>query len=289
MPIHGFDKFSARQRSAIEQGVFAGTFTAQELVDDVRAFAHFDELNAVARRSALKLLIGSIIGFVVCLWVALALVSELLPFALALPVAAIYFGFRLRKHARFDVSDNVRKVALPFLSVLKQDIAPTEQVQVQLDLALPTDARKRLGASPEYAFGAYDRIVDTHFRDAWFEGSARLIDGTIVRWSVIEEVRESNRSKRNARGKRKTKTRHAKATLIEVAVGLPSKVYRLGADKLAAPAGYQLKLEQSEKRTTLKVASKLKKKSLDPIDPKLLIDAVSLAYRNAAPLSGSAP
>ncbi len=288
MPISSFDQFSATQRAAIKLGSYDGSVPIAELLADVRALSNFDLLNERARTTSRRLMIASIIAFAICLWTALGPVHEVWPLALGTGISLVYYLMRWRKHRRFDVSDNVRKVALPFLSVLKQDIAASESVRVRLDLKQPMHAEKRVGESPPYQLGRYYKIVDTHYRDPWFEGSARLIDGTVVRWSVVDQVCESKRRKKNPRGKIKFKTRHMKRSLVEVAVGLSYKRYQVQEPNTRPSAGQKLEFEPTAKRATVKVSSKWKQKSLDPIDPKLLIDAIATAYSCAQPRQGSA-
>ena len=288
MPLEEFDQFSATLREAVMLGSYEGQYPIAQLLADVRALANFDVLNERARTRTRRLMIASIIAFVICLWTALGPVHEVWPLALGTGISLIYFLVRWRRHRRADVSDNVRKVALPFLSVLKQDMAASESVRVRLDLKLPMHADKRVGESPPYQLGRYYKIVDTHYRDAWFEGSARLADGTVVRWSVVDQVCESKRRKKNPRGKIKFKTRHMKRSLVEVAVGLSYKRYLVQEPSKPPPPGRKLEFDPSAKRATVKVSSKWKQKSLDPIDPKLLIDAIATAYSYAQPRQGSA-
>jgi hypothetical protein len=180
-----------------------------------------------------------------------------------------------------DISNNVRQVALPFLAILKHDMRPDELLQLTLDFRPPTHKEKELHKAPSYARGAYHSVVDTTYRDVWFEGSVRLADGAQLRWRVLEDIRESRRTKRNARGKTKTKTRHYKRSYVEIVVALPVKHYALA--RVRPDTQLKTSLHTGEKRNTVRLVRKLKSKSLEPIPMRLLIDAISHVYTSAEP------
>lgn len=280
---------SPSQRAALVQKQLSGSFSIEALLSDLRALASFDLNTEAERRAALRWMILSIVACVVSFIVQQAAeLGELLPLTCGFVVSAIYFGVRRRRLGQLDVSDNVREVALPFLVILKQDVARDTLVKLELDLAPPTDARKQVSQSPTYSRGRYNKIVDTHYRDAWFAGSAQLADGATVRWSVLDELCVSKRRRTNTR-KGKTKLRHWKRCQISISVALPNKLYRVDARQVPPRPGLKLALVAGEKRTTLKLSMKLKDKfSYDPIGPRALIDAVSMAYRCALPAQGSA-
>jgi hypothetical protein len=282
--FRALQQLSRTQREAIESKEVSGAYPTALLLDNVRALSEFDRVADKWRRTATIALpilaVASVFTFVI----SMSASKLLLPIPIALLVIAIPIAVSLFRLRRLDISDNVRGVALPFLAILKQDVASTQRVRVRLDLALPTDVRKRTNTLPAYARGAYHKVVDTLFVDRWFEGSARLADGTVLRWHVQDDVRESKRTKRNARGKYKTKTRHYKRTRVAVTVSFPAKRYAVS--EVPGIAGQKVSVRRDTKRCTIKLSRKVKLKSLDPIDPRLLIDAISTAYRSATRVQG---
>lgn len=280
-------KLTNGQRAAVERKQVAGVFTMPALVDDVRALSGFDATNDRARRSALIWLIVTLVSFAATLWVGLAALSELIPFSVALLLAAVYFAATRYQLGRLDLSNNVREVALPFLVLLQQDIEPNQEVEIYLDLKPATDATKRVKESEPYARAGYYKVIDTTYRDPWFQGITRLADGSSVSWRILDQLLESKRKKRNARGKHKSKTRHYKRSTINLAVSFPTKKYGVDSSRLRLLPGQKVSVERGEKRSTVKLSCKLKLKSLEPIDKSALINAVSLAYRCATPPAGS--
>jgi hypothetical protein len=158
-------------------------------------------------------------------------------------------------------------------------------VRIDLRDALHASKKKRTG-NP-YADGAYHKVIDTTYLDPWFHGKAVLADGSRLMWTVSDMIVKSSRTKRTARNKLKTKTRHIKRSQVAIALAVPNKVY--GVARGPAQEGSKLAVAAGPKRSTIKLVRKLKTRSLDPVDPALLIDAVSGAYRQiTAPARGAA-
>jgi hypothetical protein len=186
------------------------------------------------------------------------------------------------------VSDNLREVALPFLAVLHHDLEPEQTLEVQLDLSLPLDKTKHVSESAPYSHGGYYRVVDHTYQNAWFRGTAQLVDGSVIRWRVEDTVCVSKRRKRTPRGKIKFKTRHAKRSVVEVALALPVSGYHVKPIEANQRAERKISLVPGEKRNTIKLVRKYKSKSLQPIESKALIDAVAAAYACAVRVEGRA-
>jgi uncharacterized membrane protein YkoI len=107
------------------------------------------------------------------------------------------------------------------------------------------------------------------------KAEAVLVDGSKLWWSVSDTIRERKKTKRNPRGKYKTKTKYSKKTEVDVELGLRRKLYELDA----ATADGEVTSDQ--KRSTVRVSRKLKTDSLDPVDPRSLIDLIADVYRSA--------
>lgn len=275
------------ERAVVASRRLSGEFAVESLLDQLRAIAGFDADNDARRKRYGGFAIAAFIAAVVCLFLAIPFGRAALFVALAALVAAIVLGVLWKRLAAADISNNVREVALPFLAIVKQDLASGTTVSVALDLAPATDAGKRTGVSQPYTRGSYTKIVDTSYRDAWFSGSARLADASVLRWHVVDEVIESRRTKRSRSNKLKTKTRQAKRSAIAVSVALPTKTYAVAAG--APKPNVKLALAADDKRTTVKLVRKVKAKNLDPIDPRALIDTVAEAYRRATPSRSAMP
>lgn len=171
-----------------------------------------------------------------------------------------------------DVSNNLRSFAV--LSLFREDIDPKHPVHLRLDLGQPTAAQKKTGESAPYKEGAYHKIIDTTYVDPWMSAEAVLVDGTKLSWSVSDRIRERKKTKRNARGKYKTKTKYTKKTDVEVALALRTNRYVLADADVSADG----------KRSKVQIQRSVRSESLDPVDPRALIDAITDVYRNARPM-----
>ena len=142
-------------------------------------------------------------------------------------VLTVVFGWFWTWTRKIDVSNNFRGFMLPVLAVLQEDIDPAHPVRLDLDLSSPTDESKKRATSPEYKRGSYYKIIDTTYVDDWMTFDARLVDGTKLSWNVSDKIRERKKTKKNPRGKIKTKTKYAKKTDLQVSMGLLKKEYAI--------------------------------------------------------------
>jgi len=272
---------SPEQRSLLETKQLAGEYEPGALVALLRPIAEYDRLSDKARTpmgcSTAALFVLSFVLLIVSANVS----PFLLPLPLAALVGAIWLLVTVLKMKKLDLSNNFRQVAMPLFAVLREDMEPGATVNVRLDLSPPTAKGKKTGTGKPYDVPGYRKVVDTAYVDPWFGGGARLADGSVLQWTVTDDVVASERTKRTARGKIKTKTKHRKTTTIAVDVALPKKEYAVAA--LPAAEGEKVKVKDGEKRTALHVEKRVKTKSLDPIDPKEIFDTIAEAYRRVRP------
>jgi len=272
---------SPEQRSLLETKQLAGEYEPGALVALLRPIAEYDRLSDKARTpmgcSTAALFVLSFVLLIVSANVS----PFLLPLPLAALVGAIWLLVTVLKMKKLDLSNNFRQVAMPLFAVLREDMEPGAAVNVRLDLSPPTAKAKKTGTGKPYDVPGYRKVVDTTYLDPWFGGGARLADGCVLQWTVTDDVVASERTKRTARGKIKTKTKHRKLTTIAVDVALPKKEYAVAA--LPAEGGEKVKVKEGEKRTSLHLEKKVKSKSLDPIDPGEILATIAEAYRRVRP------
>jgi len=276
------------QRAALGKKRIEGQYTAVELLDLLRPLAEFDGLNDRTRGKTVwmvvPLVIGLIVGFVMAnelswpVWMAI--------FVLPLGLLAVLIGVEI-KLKKLDVSNNLRRVALPFFAVLREDMARDEPLQVSVDLTSSMTAAKKQRTDKPYARGNYHKVVDTHYRDPWFSGSARLADGSRLRWEVIDEVLHSSRTKRNPRGKYKSKSKVAKSSVLRAIVSLPNSNYQYSDDH-GVPSRTRIAASSDDRRTSVKLSHKVKTRDAEPFDVGQLIELVSSAYRRVRPAAQGA-
>lgn len=249
-----------------------------ELLTLLRPVASCDRVADKARTP-----LGCTLALVVVLTIVLTIVLSnvgppwspilMLLLGAALFVATLLLFLWTRK---IDVSNNMREFVLPALAVLKDDFDPKQPVHVHLDLRSPTATDKRKSESEPYKQGAYYKIIDSIYVDPWMTFAGVLSDGTKLSWSITDTIRERKKTKRNPRGKIKTKTKYRKVTEVEVEVGLKKKTY-------AVSQTVDGEIVAGDKRDTVRVTQRHRSDSIDPITPRALIDAVAGVYRNTRP------
>ena len=192
---------------------------------------------------------------------------------LLLVVSAVASGWFWRWLASIDVSNNLRQFVVPVLALFREDIDPKTPVRLRLDLTKPNAAPKKVSEGSPFAHGVYRRIIDTMYVDPWMSAEAVLVDGTRLRWSVTDNIRERKKTKSNARGKTKTKTKYRKITDLEVQLAMKTKTYTVAEADLSSDG----------KRSKVDVQRSVRTDSLDPVDPRALIDAITDVYRSLKP------
>jgi hypothetical protein len=279
--LKAFRSLSPEQKALLEKKQISGEYEPRSLIELLRPIAEYDLLSDKARTpmgcSTAALFVLSFVLFVVAANVSFFL----LPLSLAALGGAIFLLVSVLRLRKLDLSNNFRQVAMPLFAVLREDMEPGATMNVRLDLSPPTTKPKKTGTGKPYVDGVYYKVVDTTFVDPWFGGGTRLADGSLLQWDVTDDVVESARTKKTARGKHKTKTKYRKQTTISVTVALPHKEYAV--TNLPADEGEKVKVRESEKRTTLRLAKRVKTKTIDPIDPREIFDIISEAYKRVRP------
>ena len=272
---------SPEQKALLKTKQLAGEFEPSALIALLRPLAEYDRLSDTSRTSmgcsTAALFVLAFVLFIVAANVSLFLV----PLSLAALGGAIYLLVTVLRLRKLDLSNNFRQVAMPLFAVLKEDMEANATMNVRLDFSPPTSKAKKTGTGKPYKEGDYYKVVDTTYVDPWFGGGARLADGSLLQWEVTDDVIESKRTKRTARGKHKTKTKYRKQSAISVTVALPLKEYSV--TNLPADEGEKVKVRESEKRATFHLAKRVKAKSIDPIEPRELFDIISEAYKRVRP------
>lgn len=269
-----YRSLSAEQKQILSQKQIELRRPVDELLALLKPIAACD---TVANKSQTKFGCTSAVLFVVAFvalfflanfGIAAMIAGELLLAGAA--VATLAFWIWLRG---IDVSNNLRGFVIPVLALFREDIDPKSPVHLRLDLRKPNDASKKVSESDAYKKGVYHKIIDTTYADPWMTAEAALTDGTKLWWSVTDRIRERKKTKRNPRGKYKTKTKYRKITELDVQVGLRTRTYAIAGDGVTTDG----------KRSKVEVQRSVRSESLEPIDPRALIDAVTDVYRAARP------
>ena len=144
------------------------------------------------------------------------------------PKVALHASSRRTAHTALHSS------VIPFLKLLSDDIDRAKPVLMMIDLSGYKKDHK-LQQHHTQELSKTRKIKESTYVDPWFTGSAHLLDGTLLRWNVTAQTRERLTTKRNPRGKIKTKTKKKVKHLIKTQLQLRG-VYQPRQQALHPPA-----------------------------------------------------
>jgi hypothetical protein len=275
------DALSDEQKAILATKKVKLTRTADELLALLKPIAAFDIAAAPARKKAgctlAVFILLTIVTTVIALTQEAIVQNTILGVALVLAVVAVIIWRSYKKLASADIADTLSHVVVPFLAILREDVTATEPIDVDIDLS-PDNAKEKLASEDKLPKkGAYYKIIQRIYMNPWFEGHTTFADGTRVSWKVVDRIRELQKTKKNPRGKIKTKTKRKLRTEVAVKLGFPTK--RFVAEREGVVAG--------EKRASM-VIEKTSKGDLETKAFQLLIDAIAAGYSGVSAQKGAA-
>jgi hypothetical protein len=192
-------------------------------------------------------------------------------------------GFFERRFARkHDVPDALRSFVLPLLPILREDQAPGRPLELRIDLTGAQQPSKRVRAGDPYRKGAYLKVVDTFYDDPWLEGHAHFADGVDVRFSVVDHLRSSEKTKKSASGRTKRKTKRKKKTELSVTLSAPARNYAVAGGAVRDVPKESVKA--GEHRTVVKLSGVVEQPSLETAPVVgMLLELISGAYERVEP------
>jgi hypothetical protein len=217
---------------ALAEKKLEGAWEARHLVKLLDEFEAADLMTEKKMAGGKKLAIAGGIGAFASLFISIFLVAletteygfYLIPVFLVLLAVGLVRYFQAKKH---DLPDELRKVVRPLVRQLGQDFAPGEKLRLRVDLAGLTDGKKHQGEFRQKIFGD----STTAYGDALLELEMPLADGTTAVLEVENSYLQSVRSRRNSRGKTKTKTKWKKLSAV-TATMIPAGPVRWGGLQL---------------------------------------------------------
>lgn len=238
-----------------EEKRYSNTAPVSELMEDLSVLARFDiEMDVLKRRWQRRGFIAGGVGAGLFVLSNIldsehtpALTSGLLLGGIGLLVAMVVF---LVKGFRFDLSDlENRRYELPHLLLRRvgRDIAPEEPVSLELDFQ-PIDHKAKFTRR-----GMAGTWTTDEFEDPWMSLQARLRDGTHLRLAMTEWLQKRSRTRRNPRGKYKTKNKRKSGTYLQAQLRVKPERHP-GLSRLQQAARDAVKLPPKVALTRLEVS-----------------------------------
>lgn len=180
-----------------------------------------------------------------------------------------------------DLPESLGGFVLPLMALMREDMDADAPLHLKLDFERSVSKGKLL--SSNQLPGGRD-IVQSMYRNDWMEGGGTLAEGSTLGWSIIDLVRERRITKRNLRGKVKTKTKYKVRRIIDMRVGLRRENYVLGGTAGTVDGRIaRVNVKEGEKRNVLKVRRVVETTSVDQtMDVKDFIDPLAAAFRRAS-------
>ena len=281
--LASYRALNAEQKQLLRVKQIAAERTPDEWLALLKPVAAYDTSGDRARTLTVVLMVISILMLlgIIFLYDVMSVVGILLAlFALALLALSIVIYVSTR---RLNLEADLGKFVLPLIAVLREDVRPGERLRLRMDLRGGTIKEKQTSESAPYAKPPYREVVDTFYTDPWMDGQTTFADGGRVQWQIVDQIRQTQKTKRNARGKTKTKTKRKQRTHLSVQLALPEKDYTLSGEVVEKQGTTKIKLTPGEKRASVKVHRVARLDSAETVEPRHLIDTIAEAYRHAAP------
>lgn len=126
-----------------------------------------------------------------------------------------------------DLDDGFRVYLFPLLRALSDDIKKNKKISIEMDF-LPTDNKKfKKSKSDIYQKGVYHKCHDTLYERNYLKMTLPLHDGNSLVLSVRDSLIEAQMTKKNPRGKIKTKRKYKKQVMTyNIRLKVSAKKYR---------------------------------------------------------------
>ncbi|HSD38886.1 MAG TPA: hypothetical protein VLC92_15345 [Rhodocyclaceae bacterium] len=271
--LNAYLHLDTRQRTFMREKEIDTSMTLEEWIPFLGGVARADRASDVLRKMLGWLTILTIVpGFV------LAIVTEsATPLLLWIASSvSVFCWLRLRK---IDMPPSLDRFLLPWLVLLKEDVAPKSEVSLRLDLRGAELTQKAIMAAdmPNGVPRSPRACNDNYFRDDWASGTASLADGAILQWDISDFVRKRVKTRRNARGKTKRKTKYKIQRSFDVNLSVRDRDYAVS--NIVPDTACRASVKRGEKRTAVRIRTRsVGRERFTP--PRLtdLVDTISRAY-----------
>ena len=178
-----------------------------------------------------------------------------------------------------DLRNEFRAYVRPLLEHLQDDLKKDSPVNLELDLSPVEQKQFRKGKSDPYSAGIYHKCYDEHFERNFLTLKLRLSDGNRLMLTGAEFLTKTSKTKKNPRGKLKTKTIHKKRVLFDARLIVEPENF--GCKQLPTRGTQKFYAKQSNGNTILgvKFAEKFKGAPVEMVpDPFLTLQQIVTLY-----------
>ena len=270
---NNYNALSPEEKGIIEAQKVDSALSPDAWIASLGALAKYDVAGDSSRKvfgcsGVIAILLGIVGMIILQSWIVLAVF-------VVIGGVALYLWSRMRKR---DVPNILREFILPLVAVLREDLNADEPLQLKVDMRGGTKQEKKINTQVLRDSG-YPKISESHYVDPWMEGEGSLVDGTVISWDVVDNIRERSVTKRNPRGKIKQKVKYKIKRVITARVGLRKASYAIAA---AGESGMLMK--SGEKRNVVRLRRQfiLTQINQNP-DIAELLGLITDVYKRATP------
>jgi len=204
------------------------------------------------------------------------LTVPLLVIALVVGIVGLVLKFRYKK---MDLQNEFREYVRPLLENLQDDIKSNSSVALDLYLSPVEQKQFSKGKSDKYSVGVYHKCYDYYFERDFLNVKLRLTDGNRLMLTGTELLIKTSKTKRNPRGKIKTKTKYKKRVGFDARLTVdPEKFHCKQLPKEGALKFYA-KQSNGTPIIGIKFTEKLKGTPADMVpDPNVTLQSIVTLY-----------
>ena len=206
------------------------------------------------------------------------------PYILILTAIAIGIIVKLSldqsKINKLDLSNHLRKVIMPLISILKEDISRKSKIYLKASFEKHDTAEYKVNEIP--AGKKYPKIVESHFKIPRIQLKTTLVDSTQIQLDYSDLVRKKDITKKNPRGKIKNKVKYKIKHLVLIKLYYSNGVYhKLENIDLPADVIYTSKEQSHCFKTKLSEVTTDKEHCLPT---KKILAAIARIYKCVQPI-----
>jgi hypothetical protein len=194
-------------------------------------------------------------------WFALASIASLVILAFLefdiLGYAAAFFALLFivflvlhNSYSKKDLSNDFREYLIPLLKLLSGDIEERSKIALNMDLGKLKDKKYSKGAKNLTPNTPYTKMTLEQFERPLVTMATRLRDGNRLLMERFESLTIVTKSKKNPRGKTKTKIKYKRTVSTRMKLVVNPRVY-LVRKNIVRPAGAQVSAKAGAKRITI--------------------------------------
>lgn len=265
----------------------SGAFLPEEWIQLLSQLEAADQAGEKKTLTGIFAIVGSAVLFMIAIFLGL-FVSGLFFFLIAAAVIGIAVGvFMLIRASSQDLDNGFRVYLLPLLKSLAEEMKPDKALSLEIEMIPITNKKYLRSQSNKYSKGAYHKCYDFHYEREFVDLKAPLYDGNRLSLNVYESLDQAKMTKKNPRGKIKTKLKNKKQRigyLIRLRVD-PERYDISGLETVKAdPAIKKLDIKQSEKGPVVSLVHTVKlKKDCQYPDAELSLKLIGKLYAGLTP------